>query len=240
MQVARPFLAQESTTKMADFLHRYVVKNAGFKLLALLMAVGLWLAVARSPLAEVAINVPIELHNFPENLEIANEHIPEAQIRVRGPERFIRELRPNEIHVEIDLGGSGAGERTFDLTAQQVRRPRELEVVQVIPTQVRLSFDQRLMRAVEVRPRVIGTFASGMRVARIEADPATITISGPKQRVERVDAAITDPVDATGVMKQSSFTTHAYVSDPLVQVLQPGPIRVTVMMEEALSKEDRR
>jgi YbbR domain-containing protein len=224
---------------MADFLHRYVFKNAGFKILSLLLAIGLWVAVARSPLAEVAITVPIELHNFPENLEIANEHIPEAQIRVRGPERFIRELRANELHVELDLAGSTMGERTFDLTAQQVRQPRELEVVQVIPTQVRLMFDQRLVRAVEVRPRVIGNFASGMRVARVEADPSMITISGPKQRVEKVDAAITDPVDATGVMKQSSFTTHAYVSDPLVQVLQPGPIRVTVKMEEALPYEEK-
>ena len=222
---------------MADLFQRYIVKNAGIKILSLLLAVGLWLAVARSPLAEVAITVPIELHNFPENLEIANEHIPEAQIRVRGPERSIRELRPNEIHVELDLAGSKQGERTFDLTSHQVRQPRDLDVVQVIPTQVRLIFDQRLVRAVEVRPRVTGNFASGVRLARVEADPAMITISGPKQRVERVDSAITDPVDATGVMKQSSFTTHAYVSDPLVQVLQPGPIRVTVIMEEASAKD---
>jgi hypothetical protein len=225
---------------MADLFRRYIVKNAGIKILSLVLAAGLWLAVARSPLAEVAITVPIELHNFPENLEIANEHIPEAQIRVRGPERSIRELRPNEIHVELDLAdlaGAKQGERTFDLTTHQVRHPRELDVVQVIPTQVRLIFDQRLVRPVEVRPRVMGNFASGMRVARVEADPATITISGPKQRVERVDSAITDPVDATGVMKQSSFTTHAYVSDPLVQVVQPGPIRVTVIMEEASAKD---
>ena len=88
---------------MADLFRRYIVKNAGIKMLSLVLAAGLWLAVARSPLAEVAITVPIELHNFPENLEIANEHIPEAQIRVRGPERSIRELRPNEIHVELDF-----------------------------------------------------------------------------------------------------------------------------------------
>src|SRR4029434_9671721 len=107
---------------MPDLLHRYVVKNAGFKVVSLLLAVGLWLAVARSPMAEVAITVPIELHNFPENLEIANEHIPEAQIRVRGPERAIREVRASEIHVELDLSKSTVGERTFDLTAQHVRQ----------------------------------------------------------------------------------------------------------------------
>lgn len=223
---------------MADFFQRYVLKNAGLKILSLLLAVGLWLAVARNPVAEVAITVPIELHNFPENLEIANEHIPAAQVRLRGPERMIRRLDTSEVHVEVDLAGSKVGERTFDLSAQQVRQPHELEVVQIIPTQVRLAFDQQLVRSVEVRPRVIGSFATGMKVSRIEANPSTITISGPRQRVEMVDAAITDPVDASGVMKQSSFVTHAYVSDPLVQVVQPRPIRVTVIMEEAGVRTD--
>ena len=39
---------------MADFFQRYVLKNAGLKILSLLLAVGLWLAVARNPVAEVA------------------------------------------------------------------------------------------------------------------------------------------------------------------------------------------
>lgn len=225
---------------MTDFLQRYVFKNAGLKVISLLLAVGLWLAVAGNPVAEMAITIPIELHNFPQNLEIANERIPEAQVRVRGPERLIRRLEPSEIHVELDLAGSKAGERTFDLSAQQVRESRELEVVQIIPTQVHLVFDERMIRTVEVRPRVMGSFASGVRVARVEANPATITISGPKQRVDMVEAAITDPVDASGVMRQSSFVTHAYVSDPLVQVVQPRPIRVTVIMEQAAVNEDSR
>lgn len=225
---------------MTDFLQRYAFKNAGLKVISLLLAVGLWLAVAGNPVAEVAITIPIELHNFPQNLEIANERIPEAQVRVRGPERLIRRLEPSEIHVELDLAGSKAGERTFDLSAQQVRESRELEVVQIIPTQVHLVFDERMIRTVEVRPRVMGSFASGVRVARVEANPATITISGPKQRVDMVEAAITDPVDASGVMRQSSFVTHAYVSDPLVQVVQPRPIRVTVIMEQAAVNEDSR
>lgn len=225
---------------MTDFLQRYAFKNAGLKVISLLLAVGLWLAVAGNPVAEMAITIPIELHNFPQNLEIANERIPEAQVRVRGPERLIRRLEPSEIHVELDLAGSKAGERTFDLSAQQVRESRELEVVQIIPTQVHLVFDERMIRTVEVRPRVMGSFASGVRVARVEANPATITISGPKQRVDMVEAAITDPVDASGVMRQSSFVTHAYVSDPLVQVVQPRPIRVTVIMEQAAVNEDSR
>ena len=48
-----------------------------------------------------------------------------------------------------------------------------------------------------------------------------------------VEAAVTDPVDASGVMTRASFETQAYVPDPLIQVVHPTPIRVTVIMEHS-------
>jgi YbbR domain-containing protein len=217
---------------MFDFLRSYVFANFGYKVVSLALALGLWLALARDPAAVVGVSVPIEFHNIPSNLEISSVSIPEAQVRVRGPERLIHELRPQEVHVEVDLSGVNPGERTFDLTAQQVRQPRDLEVAQIIPSQVRLSFDTAAIRQVEVRPRVIGTFAGGYRIAPVLADPATLSISGPKQRVEAVEAATTDPVDATGNMGKSTFVTNAFVPDPLVQIVHPMPVRVTVIMEK--------
>ncbi len=216
-----------------DFLRQYVFAHFGYKVVSLGLALGLWLAISRDPVAAVGITVPIEFHNIPSKLEISSLNIPEAQVRVRGPERLIHDLRPQEVHVEVDLTGVKPGERTFDLTAQQVRQPRDLEVVQVVPSQVRLSFDIGLTRQVEVRPRVIGTFAAGYRIARVLADPPAILISGPKQRVQGVEAATTDPVDASGTMEHATFVVNAFVPDPLVQIVRPTPIRVTVIMEKS-------
>ncbi len=218
---------------MKDFFHRHVLHNFGIKLLALALAVGLWLAVAADPTAEVAVDVPIVFRNIPENLEISSENVPRAQIRVRGPQRAVRRLQPADIYTEIDLSGMKAGEHTFDLTAQQIHQPRELEVVQVVPNQFHLIFDTRLTRQVPVRPRAFGNFAAGYQIGRLEAEPPSITISGPRQRVEAVEAAITDPIDASGIMDRATFVRHAYVSDPLVQVMTPNPVRVTVIMEHA-------
>jgi hypothetical protein len=33
-------------------------------------------------------------------------------------------------------------------------------------------------------------------------------------------------------MDRATFVRHAYVSDPLVQVMDPNPVRVTVIMEK--------
>ena len=215
----------------SSFYHRIFVHNLGLKLVSLLLAIGLWTVVARDPIAEVEMKVPIEFHNLPDNLEIDSASFTEAQIRVRGPERVIHRLQAADLHAEIDLASVRPGERTFDLTSRQVRVPQDLEVVQIIPGQFRLSFDNRETRTVEVRPRVTGTFASGMRVKQVIADPSSIMITGPRRRVDAVEDATTDPVDISGAMTRASFVTQAYVPDPLIQVVHPTPIRVTVIME---------
>jgi diadenylate cyclase len=218
---------------MASFFQRMVVQNFGLKLISLLLAVGLWFVVAHGPIAEVEMKVPIEFHNLPENLEIDSASFTQAQIRVRGPERVIHRLEASDVRAEINLANVRPGERTFDLTARQVHVPQDLEVVQIVPGQFQLSFDTRTMRTVEVRPRVTGTFAGGMRVAQVIADPSSIMITGPHRRVEAVESATTDPVDVSGTMTRASFLTQAYVPDPLVQVVHPTSIRVTVIMERS-------
>jgi YbbR domain-containing protein len=217
-----------------DFVRRWVLHNFWLKILSLLIATGLWLAISpdQEP-AEVAVRVPIEFQHVPPHLEISSVTIPEAQIRVRGPERLIRDLRSTDIHADLDLADAKPGDRTFDLTSQQIRHQRDLHVVQVVPGQVHLSFDMRLTRDVEIHPRVTGNFLAGEQIAKVLVDPDRITITGPKHHVEMMDAATTDPVDATGTTTQATFVTNAYVTDALVQVVQPVPVRVTVIMEKS-------
>ncbi|MCU1304799.1 MAG: YbbR-like protein [Candidatus Sulfotelmatobacter sp.] len=219
---------------MMALLRRWVLHNFWLKILSLLLATGLWLAISpdQEP-AEVALRVPIEFQHLPQDLEISSAAIPEAQIRVRGPERLIRGLRSADIHAELELGDVQPGERTFDLTSQQFRLQRDLAVVQVVPGQVHLSFDTRLTRDVEIRARVTGNFAAGTQITKVLLDPERITITGPRHHVELVDAATTDPIDASETTTEKVFVTNVYVPDPLVQVVRPTPVRVTVIVEKS-------
>lgn len=213
---------------MRDFFRKYIFNNLWLKLVALALAFLLWWAVAHDPTVQAPIVAPLELQNAPENLEMSVEGPTQVKIRVRGPERTVRRLTPADVQVILDLTGVRAGERTFDLTAKQVRLPDAVEVVQIEPSQIHLTFDRSATRTVEVRPRVIGSLVTGYHIANVAADPSTINIVGPEHRVDDAGEAITDPVDATGVVGSATFTTHAYVTDPLVRVQKPQPIHVTV------------
>jgi YbbR domain-containing protein len=100
------------------------------------------------------------------------------------------------------------------------------------PSQLHLAIDTKITREVEIHPRVTGNFADGEQIVKVDADPFRITITGPRHHVEKIDAATTDPIDATGTRGSAVFTTNVYVADPLVQVVQPTSIRVTVLVEK--------
>jgi YbbR domain-containing protein len=217
--------------KPQAWVRRVLLHNLPLKIMSLILATGLWYAVSREPVSEVEVSVPVEFQNVPENLEIGSEHIPRAEIRVRGPARIVRDLKPSDVRAEIDLAGASPGERTFDLSGRHIRTLRELSVVQIVPSQLHLALDLRATREVEIHARVLGSFAQGLQVARAVTDPARVTVTGPKRHVDSLEEALTDPVDASGTMHRGIFLTHVYLSDPLVQVVNPTPVQVTVIME---------
>ena len=213
---------------MREFLRRYVLHDLGLKLLALAIAFALWWIVGRDPVVESIETAPIEFHHAPTGLLMASESAFEVRVTVSGPEHMVRALQPSEVTAVLDLQGANPGERTFDLGPRQIHVPRGITVEQVVPSQIHISFYASATRTVDVRPRVIGSFVSGYGITDVSADPATITIEGPQNRVDAIDTAITDPVDATGVVGKATFLTHAYVADPLVRVKHPEAIHVTV------------
>ncbi len=219
---------------MIHFLRQHIFRNFGLKVISLVIAVVLWLAVVRDPMAEVVVKTPIEFDHVPQNLDFTSEHIPQAEIRVRGPERIVRGLDQEEVHASLDLADATPGERTYDLNSRIVRVPRSVEVVQVMPAQLRINFDKDITKMVPVRPRVIGTFAPGVQLAPngVIPEPAQVAVVGPEKRVKEIDAVLTDTVDATGVIGRATFATAVSVPDPLVRLAHPGPIHVTVVTEK--------
>src|SRR6185437_14964572 len=213
------------------FLRRYVFHDIGLKFFSLVIAGCLWAVVTQDQTSEVPISVPVELHNMPQNLEISSRSLPRAELWLIGASRVLDHLAPNSVHVAVNLSDAQAGERTYSL--RDVAVPDGVHVKQVEPAQIQIRLDARQTRVVEVRPRVVGRLASGFAISNVVADPSQITIVGPANRVNAVDAAITDPVDATGLLSQRTFRTNAYVSDPLVQVVNPEPVRVTVFVSKS-------
>lgn len=220
------------------FLRRHVFHDIGLKFFALIMAACLWAVVTQDRMEDLLWRANIELHGMPQNMEISSVSLPEARIWLSGPSRILDHLGSNSVHVALDLAGAQPGEHTYSLSGRNVQAPAGVRVKQIDPGQVQIRLDVRKSKMVPVRPRVmVGRLGPGLAITSVLADPAQIMVAGPAGRVEVVEAAITDPVDATGLENQRTFTTNAYVSDPLVQVVNPEPVRVTVFVGKSSARK---
>ena len=80
--------------------------------------------------------------NVPANLEVFHGQ-DTAQLRVRGPSRVLGRARRSDFALRVDLSSvTGPGERTFPLAYENIEVPASLEVVQLVPSEVKLTFER--------------------------------------------------------------------------------------------------
>src|SRR5207248_2536852 len=154
-----------------NFLRRHVFHDAGLKIFSLIMAVFLWGVVTQDVIIEKQLRAPIELHGMPANLEISSLSLSPAQVLLRGPSRVIERLSSSGIHLEANLANVHPGEETLALSTHNVRVPGSVQVIRIVPAEVRIALDMRKTRVLEVRPRVIGHLASGFSISKVAVQP---------------------------------------------------------------------
>jgi YbbR domain-containing protein len=220
-------------------LLRLVTDNILWKLLALAIAVAIWMLVASEPELSTFATVRLEFKNLPDDLEISSEPVSTVALEMRGPSGELRSvsgevygmgaLRPAVI---LDMTGVQPGERTFPVGDGNVRLPRGVHLVRAIPSEVRFVFERRAVRSVPVKPRFGGLGANGYVLAQVNVEPKQLDITGPASRVARVSEAVTDVVDVSNVVGSSEFRVNAYVQDPFVRLSGPPQVTVSVVMKK--------
>jgi YbbR domain-containing protein len=197
-------------------------RHVGLKLLSLVIALLLWMAVAGEETVERSLRVPLELQQFPAGLELQGEVPATADVRVRG------RVSPGDIVAVLDLRGARPGRRLFHLTPEQVRAPFGVEVVQVSPPTIAMVFEPSDSRQVPVVPAVDGKPAPGYVVGKVSTDPATVEIVGPRSAVARANEAMTEPIDISGATDAVAETVTVGLLDPSLRLKTPRAANVIV------------
>jgi len=212
------------------------VTNLSLKAVSLLLAVALWFVIAGEKSSERGLSAPLELQNFPKDLELTGDLLDSVEVRLRASPGIIHRLSPGDVSALIDLQGAGEGERIVHLTPPGIRVPFGVEVVKIAPSIVTLNFERTLQRTVPIRPRLLGRPAPGYEVAEVTSEPAEARLAGPKSRVQEIESAFTEPVSVEGAEANVIDTVTIGVEDPLLRILGSSRTKVTARIREMQDK----
>ncbi len=206
-------------------------RHLGLKFISVVVALGLWFAVAGEQTVERSLRVPLELRNRPPQLELVEDPPSTVEVRVVGPSGLLSQLSASDVVAEADLSGARPGRRFFHMTAAQVRAPFGVQVVDVMPATISLRFEPTLVRRVPVVPVVEGDPAPGYVVGPVKVSPETVEIAGPESAVLRLKEANTEPISVSGARQSLHESVVIGLSDPGLRLTSPGNAEVTVQIQ---------
>lgn len=208
-------------------------RHLGLKILAVGLALGLWLAVAGEQVVERSLRAPLELQNKPELLELVENPPAQIDVRVRGAAGLLSHLQAGDVVAMIDLSTARSGRKIFHLTPAQVRAPFGVEITQVTPGSVSLVFEPTLTKVIPVVPVIEGEPAPGFAVGQVTIEPARVEVTGPESALRHLRDATTEPVSVAGATRRVRESVNIGVSDASVRLNSPISGTVTVQVQPA-------
>jgi YbbR domain-containing protein len=203
-------------------------RNLGLKVLALALAIVMWLIVAGEDTVERGLRVPLQFEQFPAGLELLGEPPTLVDVRVRGAASIVSRMSPGEVVAVLDLRTSTPGRRLFQLTPEQVRTPFGVQVVQVAPATVAMSFERSATAVVPIVPVVDGTPAPGYVVGTVTSDPQKVEVIGPESVVRRATEALTETIAVDGARANVAESVTIGFLSPALRLRTPQRANVSV------------
>lgn len=211
-------------------MRAWILRNLGFKLLSLGLAIFLWIVVLGEQKAEVSVTLPLAL-DVPADVVLVNDPPDSLEILLRGPKTLVTSLASREVALDPVPVKVGAGEHFLPVRTDLVRVPRGIQVVGVTPQRIRIVLEAMAEREVEIAPRVEGALPPGFAVRRVVSAPPRVRIVGPSSEVRRLARVRTLPVSLEG--HTTTFSTRVLLEPAgrLIRIQDPTPVMVEVEID---------
>ena len=170
---------------------------------ALILALCLWLMVNLSRDYNLNIDLPISLGAVPEEQALA-ESLPEkATVSVSGEGWKLINLYNNPPNVNVDVTNTEIN--VYDQVQQQMNMLPDISVQKVQPLILTVQLEERISKKVPLQSRVDVSFQDQYDfVGSPQLQPDSITVSGARSLVENITEWTTDSVQIENVYSDVS------------------------------------
>ena len=179
-------------------LRELLFENLGVKLVALVLAVVVYLHVYTERPATMLVAFPVQLTDLPESLAVDGPLPGTVQAELRGTGKQLIRLKLTEPRIKISLAGIGTGrfERTVSSDDLPLIPSDRLEIQRLIgPRIIDLQIDRKATRELPVAARVTGAPPAGYEwTGAVLVTPDRVTVRGPARRLAELDSITLQPV----------------------------------------------
>ena len=167
--------------------------NFGLKVLAVTIAVGLWVAGHRD--VERAVEVPVEFRNIPTDLMVTDNRVDYVVLRLSGPRTLVSTLDADDLKLGLDLHDARPGPVSYPLGTSSFNIPRGVTIARITPPVVHLRLEPVVKRMLPVTVRFVNKPPLGQKIVEAVVQPERVSVLGPADEVRRLVSVETVAID---------------------------------------------
>ena len=201
---------------VARLVHGALFENTALKFLSMVLAVTVFLLINNDKDRDITVRVPVR-YEYPSDKVLTSPQQDEVHVTIKGPWRRLRQFDERELgRVTLDL--HSATNADVAITPDMIANlPPGLAITSISPRSVRVEFDARVEKLVEVSPLVAGRPERGYVVAEIKASPPTIKVRGGARLLASISKLRTNEI---------SLQNHTDSFEQLAEILPPVGVEI--------------
>ena len=213
------------------WIHSALFDNVGLKFLSMVLAITVFLLVNTDRDREITARVGVS-YTMPDDKVLVSERLEEVRITIKGPWQRLRKFDEREVdRINIDLRRAQSGDVT--ITPDMISLPSGLTITSISPRTVRVAFDRRVEKLVEVSTQLAGRPLHGYVVSEVKANPSTIKVRGAEGTLAALSSIRTREVSVDG--RAESFVADTELVTPEgVEPVGGSQVAVQVAIDEEL------
>ncbi len=203
------------------------------KLVALVLAFGIWVSITGQGRTLKDFTVPLEI-DFGEQ-RIATKPPPTTvTVRLEGSRTAIRRLDQDQLAlaVRLDLRAAPIGEREVQFSDGHLGGvPRGVDVAFFNPDRLRLAVDRRVRRKLRVTPELVGQPRDGYSLYLARATPDIVLVEGPETALNLISELHTDAIALEEHSGSFVAAVNVVPDDPQVSIMTTESFEVRLLID---------
>ncbi|MDQ6988143.1 MAG: hypothetical protein Q9M25_10105 [Mariprofundaceae bacterium] len=156
-----------------------VLRTSGLQLLAVLIALILWVQVHGQGTVSISMDVPLQVEGLRPDLAIINNLPDHVRVTISGLQARLNTLKPTDVRVPLSVAHMdkpGVVKQALEIA--DIRLPAGLTATKLQPDRLQVQLDRVVQRAITVKPHVQAP--NGWQAVSLSVRPAQVMLAGPE------------------------------------------------------------
>lgn len=189
---------------------------------SLLISLLMWtsLLISQGEMLEKFVTVPVEFTASPSQLVLVGDKDKNIRLHLSGVKSDLDALNSMELSAKIDLSQAVSGKQSFVITTENIRLPRNVRVLDVVPPSVELTLAEIVEQEISIQPQLLGRLPGGLKILSMTVIPAKVKVFSPAAgKKDKPTSVITTPVYLESIDRDTSIFCKI-IAPPSVQPVE--------------------